>query len=73
MFVFVVQPYVYSRKVINISVMLNPKYAIENLFRPKTTVNQPLCLIYVINHSGAMLFVHKSLILCSFESHYESY
>jgi hypothetical protein len=59
---------------------LNPHYAIDNpclfgrqVFRPKTTVNQLPCLNYVLNHSNAMLFVHNSLILCSIESHYDSY
>ena len=43
-------------------IVLNRKYALENLLRTYLAANQKLRQLIFCNHSGAMLFEAKSLI-----------
>ncbi len=49
------------------AVILNPNYAIENLFRAEIASKSAFHCIFQLHHSGAMLNLPKCLILLHFQ------
>jgi hypothetical protein len=51
------------------ALIINPHYALENLFRAKIALNQKLCTFPFRNYSCAMIFELKCLIFCTLDAH----